>query len=895
MADLLLRELVEDLRRGRGGCLVVERHAAEDAPLEEPVDLRTVRVRAVVDEQLLAYAALTELCEPLVALLDELPPVQARALEGALALGPPGGDALAVAAGFRSLLHVAAAREPLLVVVDDAHLLDRGTAAVVAYVARRLGTAPLGIAVAQDPRHAGAMALPGARRIKVGGGSTADRPAGTAASVARALERALRRGSVADLAAAHDAEAAATSGPARVGALLEAGQSWLDAGQVERAHAQADAARAEADGPAHAARADLLLGRVHTVLGDGHRSAHHLHAAMATAGADHPEVAAGAALLLVPSAMFAGRVEDATAALADARRHLESGGLADDHDLRRLHRAAEAAVAMATGAGEDLAPILDLASDSGTRPSVAGDLSFLVTTVALPLIWVERFEEAAALLRDLIDGLRRSGAIGALPMPLCALSVAERRIGRPTRALILASEAQDLAEQMGHRAALMFAYAEQANVHSVFGDVDRCRAATDRILGPGGVGRGALRTSALSALATVEVWSGEAQSVIDLLEPLVRDGDPLSPAVTLYQQTLLTAYVAVGRRDDALPLLERITAVTPPDDGRLRAMVARCEALLAPPEERDARFAAAVERASAQPVTEGLTRFLWARRLLAEGEQARGIAMLRALAEEREESFLGAARASRALLGRLGVPTASADPRWAQLGPEALEVALAAVERTPVLELADRLRLSPPEVEQLRDDVLAVVGARSGPAVEQAMQLTGVPGPSPTHAVEVRLLGGLDVLVAGRPVALPLGAPSRALALVALRRTVHIEELTEVLWPETAPDVARRRLRNVLTRIRQAAGPIVVRRGERVELAPEVVVDHHVLETRVRRLLSVPPGPERAQALVDVLEADAGPLLPGFLYEDWTAPARHRAEVRREEVLRALDREAEAS
>lgn len=892
MGDLLpLRGLIELLRRGHGGCLVIERAAASEASLETPGDVRVLYVRAAADEQLLAYAALTDLCQPVLPLVGELPPIQARALGGALALGPPGGDALAVAAGFRSLLHVAADREPVLVVVDDAHLLDRGTAAVIAYAARRLGSAPIAMAVAQDPHHRGALALPGARRVTVGGSSSTPAPP-EVASVAAALDRAQRRGSVADLAAAHDAEAIGAVGQSRLDALLAAGQAWLDAGQVERALLQATSARAEAVGPGHAARAELLLGRVHAALGDGRTSAAHLRAAVETAGESHPEVAACAVLLLIPPAVFAGRVEEAAQALAEASYHLELAALPRDGDLPRLHRAAAAAVALATGASDDLDPILDLASDSGTRPSVAGDLSFLVSTVALPLIWAERFEVAVVLLRDLVDGLRASGAIGALPMPLCALSVAERRMGRPTRALILASEAQDLAEQMGHRGAVMFALAEQANVHSVFGDADRCRAATDRILGLGGVGPGAFRTSALSALATVELWSANAAAVIALLEPLVRGGDALTPAVTLYQQTLLTAYVAVGRRDDALPLLDRIRAATPPGDGRLRAMLARCEAVLAGPEDRDACFSEAVERAVGQPVTEGFTRLLWARRLLAEGEGERGVTMLRELATEREEGYLGAARAARVDLRALSVPTEAGDPRWAQLGPMELEVALAAADRTPVLDLADRLRLSPPEVEQLRDEVLAVVGARAGPAVRQALGQTGTPTALPVHPVEVHLLGGLRVFVAGRAVELPAGAASTVVALLAIRRAVHVEELTEALWPEADPEVSRRRLRNVLTRVRQAAGPIVARHGDRVELAAEVVVDHHVLETAVRRALALAPGPERTAALVAALEADTGPLLPGLAYEEWAQPARRRAEARREEILRALGSES---
>jgi DNA-binding SARP family transcriptional activator len=127
-------------------------------------------------------------------------------------------------------------------------------------------------------------------------------------------------------------------------------------------------------------------------------------------------------------------------------------------------------------------------------------------------------------------------------------------------------------------------------------------------------------------------------------------------------------------------------------------------------------------------------------------------------------------------------------------------------------------------------------------------------------------------------------------ALLALRRAVHVEELTDVLWPDAPPDVARRRLRNVLTRVRQAAGPILLRQGERIELAAEVVVDHHVLETQARQALATPAGPERVAALEAALALDQGPLLPELIYEDWAQLARSRAEVRHEELAEALER-----
>ncbi len=157
---------------------------------------------------------------------------------------------------------------------------------------------------------------------------------------------------------------------------------------------------------------------------------------------------------------------------------------------------------------------------------------------------------------------------------------------------------------------------------------------------------------------------------------------------------------------------------------------------------------------------------------------------------------------------------------------------------------------------------------------------------------EVRFLGGLRVLVEGRPVDLPRGAPTVALAVVALRRVVHVEEVTDVLWPDVDPTVARRRLRNVLARVRQPAGPIILRHGDRLELAPDVVVDHHVLDQEARRALAEPEGQPRRARIRELLHAYAEPFLPELLYEDWAQPARDRAERRRDELARALEERA---
>lgn len=883
----MLDELVDALERGRGGCVAIEgRGVAPTVAI--PFGLCAIHLRASADEQLLAFAALSELCAPLDGLIEQLPPIQARALEGALALGPPGGDALAVAVGFRSLLHLAAEREPLLVVVEHAHWLDPGTAGALAYTARRI-EGPIGIVITQDVESPGALELPAARRIAVPTGRLAadDRPRPT--DLEGALDRALERGSAADRAAALEATALSLDGSARVEALLDAGQAWLDAGRVDRARTSALEARTVGTHDEHGARAELLLGRIEAMLGHGRQSATHLEAAAELAGDDFPEIGACALLLLVPPAMFAGRIDDADAALEQARARIRAAAVPDDDALAELLVAAETAVALATGRSLDVGPILAVAARAADSPATAGDLSLLVTTVALPLIWAERSDVAEPLLHGVIATLRARGAIGALPMPLCAMSVAERRAGRPTRSLILAAEARDLAEQTGHRGALLFAHSELANAHSLFGDVDRCRAAARAVLDAPTSRRSAFRASALSALATVELWSGDPAAVVQLLEPLLQDDAALAPMVTLFHHSLVTAYVAVGRHGDAERLLDLLRTSAPSTDGRLQATVARCEALLAASEDRDRCFAEAIERATYHPVAHAFTRLIYARRLVADGEIQRGVQLLRELSEEVDENLLGAARAARMSLTRLGL-AASGDPAWALLDPEELEVALAAADRTPVLTLADRLRVSPPEIERLRDRVLAVVGARSGPEVATGLQRPAAVSATTVPRVEVRVLGGLSVRIDGRPIALPGGAASVTVALLALRRAVHVEELTDVLWPDAAPEVARRRLRNVLVRVRQAAGSILVRQGERIELAAEAVVDHHVLEMQARQALAAPPGPERLAALEAALALDRGPLLPEVLYEDWAQSARLRAEVRRDELLAALER-----
>ena len=100
----------------------------------------------------LPFSALHQLLAPVLAGLDVIPPVQARALRGALGLGEPEPDSrLGVLAGTLSVLVAAANDRPVLVAIDDAHHLDAGSADALAFVARRLHVGRIALVAAKRP------------------------------------------------------------------------------------------------------------------------------------------------------------------------------------------------------------------------------------------------------------------------------------------------------------------------------------------------------------------------------------------------------------------------------------------------------------------------------------------------------------------------------------------------------------------------------------------------------------------------------------------------------------------------------------------------------------------------------------------------------------------------
>ena len=150
-----LSELLEAARAGRSGVLVmrgepgVGKTALLEYAIESAAGMRVARVAGVESEMELAFAALQQLCAPMLEKLEGLPDPQRDALGVAFGLntGAAPGRFL-VGLATLSLLSEVAEQEPLLCVIDDAHWLDRASARVLAFVARRLLAEPVALVFA---------------------------------------------------------------------------------------------------------------------------------------------------------------------------------------------------------------------------------------------------------------------------------------------------------------------------------------------------------------------------------------------------------------------------------------------------------------------------------------------------------------------------------------------------------------------------------------------------------------------------------------------------------------------------------------------------------------------------------------------------------------------------
>lgn len=115
-------------------------------------DFLVLRARPVAAEARLAYAALSDLCRPILHLVEELPALRREPLAGALTLqNSVRSNPMAVGAALLSLLTAAARQTPVLVLIDDLEAADAESAEALSFAVRRLDADPVAVVVAGVP------------------------------------------------------------------------------------------------------------------------------------------------------------------------------------------------------------------------------------------------------------------------------------------------------------------------------------------------------------------------------------------------------------------------------------------------------------------------------------------------------------------------------------------------------------------------------------------------------------------------------------------------------------------------------------------------------------------------------------------------------------------------
>src|SRR3954466_10940751 len=151
----VLDQLVNAARAGESRALVVRgepgvgKTALLDYLAEHASGCRVARAVGVESEMELAYAGVHQLLTPMLDRLQRLPGPQRQALRAAFGLSSgPAPDRFLVGLAVLNLLSEVAEEHPLVCLVEDEQWLDRASAQVLGFVARRLVAESVGLVFA---------------------------------------------------------------------------------------------------------------------------------------------------------------------------------------------------------------------------------------------------------------------------------------------------------------------------------------------------------------------------------------------------------------------------------------------------------------------------------------------------------------------------------------------------------------------------------------------------------------------------------------------------------------------------------------------------------------------------------------------------------------------------
>jgi DNA-binding SARP family transcriptional activator len=155
--------------------------------------------------------------------------------------------------------------------------------------------------------------------------------------------------------------------------------------------------------------------------------------------------------------------------------------------------------------------------------------------------------------------------------------------------------------------------------------------------------------------------------------------------------------------------------------------------------------------------------------------------------------------------------------------------------------------------------------------------------------IHLSVLGGLELCVNGRPVAISPGSQRLIALLAVFDQGLTRVQVTAHLWPDVETEHSFGRLRSALWRLRDEMPRVVEATSPILRIDPQVEVDYHVARQLAWRYVES-GGQARPDVLVgEALQLLSSELLPGY-YEEWAL-----AEAERWRTMRLLGLDALAS
>lgn len=627
----------------------------------------------------------------------------------------------------------------------------------------------------------------------------------------------------------------------RTCALLAAAQQAVAAGHVEQARALAEEVVRTSDDVHARGEACIVLARMTSLVGDPTTAFHAVHE-LVDAVVDSTDLAARLCIEAVGLAFKAATAQ----AIPCGLRAVELAG--SSNDGRLLVRARLALAVARSLHGEQSPPggLLGLVQQALDDDVPVVDIAVLLTEASIGLHATGRGDEGLALIDLVARAARTARAVGVLPQVLLARADLETSLNRYNDSWSTTAEAGELVERLGQHAVRRDLAFRLAGLQGMRGNHDEARAHYAEVLSHGS--RDFLWLRARRGLGVLELGVGRPEAAVNSLEQLdvlARTLGRPDLSFGIYEHDLALGYLQVGRRADAEELTGRFAGlVASSNHATAEAALAYMRGLLAADEDVDPLFARAVELARPTPFLHVRALSAWAEALVRRKQVAEAT---------------GKVHAAREIAEAIGAPGLV---QWVDRAAAALPAEAAEQQTSGAVAEAPSPHVSP---ERLRR-----AGDATGPkTTEERRDLT-----------LLCVLGRWELRVAGAVVTGPAGVPGKALRLLALRGQVHVEELTELLWPDSDPQSGRMRLRNVVSRIRASVGPIVERRGELVALSSGVKVDVDRFEELARAAHAAAEAGD-AQTATEIgeraLALHLGPLLPDSPYADWALVPRERA------------------